>query len=246
MHMTLMYLAFATTLATFVGGMFALRHKDKFHIILGFSAGAVIGLAFFDLLPESITLGGMYYPVSYIAWAIAGGFISYMILDRIFIKDSHDHHGHTDHETLENPMRGSVRASSLILHSVLDGICIGFGFQLSPAIGTLIAIGVLGHDFSDGINTVQAVLHSNFSKRQILYWLIADSLAPLLGIGVTLCFHIPEKILGLILAVFCGFFIYIGASDLVPESYHNHPKWLTTAMTVFGAGFVFILIHLIG
>ena len=99
--MTLMYLAFATTLATFVGGMFALRHKDKFHIILGFSAGAVIGLAFFDLLPESITLGGMYYPVSYIAWAIAGGFISYMILDRIFIKDSHDHHGHTDHETLE-------------------------------------------------------------------------------------------------------------------------------------------------
>ena len=53
-NMMLALLALATFSATLLGGLFALRFKDKLHLILGFSAGAVIGLAFFDLLPEAI------------------------------------------------------------------------------------------------------------------------------------------------------------------------------------------------
>jgi zinc transporter ZupT len=51
--------------------------------------------------------------------------------------------------------------------------------------------------------------------------------------------------LGLALAAFAGFFLYIGASDLVPESYHDHPKGLTTAMTILGAATMFVAIRLV-
>jgi zinc transporter ZupT len=49
-------ISIATFVFTFLGGLFALRFKDKLHLILGFSAGAVIGVAFFDLIPEALTL----------------------------------------------------------------------------------------------------------------------------------------------------------------------------------------------
>ena len=250
MNITLIYLALATMSATFIGGFFALKYKDKFHVILGFSAGAVIGLAFFDLMPESISLLSKAHNTSFATEIIALGFILYMLLDRIFLDHTHEHdihdHGHSEHLHTEKKGRGFARASSLVVHSILDGLGIGFGFQISPVIGTLIAVGVLGHDFSDGINTVNSVLKSGVSKKQIFYWLIADSLAPLLGIIITLFVVVPENILGIILALFCGFFLYIGASDLVPESYHNHPKWLTTMMTVLGVVFLFFVIRLIG
>ena len=243
MHTTLTYLALATALATFVGGLFAFHYKDKFHLILGFSAGAVIGLAFFDLMPESINLITKYHSVAYATMCIAFGFICYMIVDRFFM----NHHDHSINDIhAESHTRGMVRAGSLIVHSLLDGLGIGFGFQASPAIGILIAVGVLGHDFSDGINTVSAILKGGSSKKEVLSWLIADALAPVLGIIITCFIVVPEHTLGIILAVFCGFFLYIGASDLVPESYHNHPKWLTTALTILGAGFLFLVIRIIG
>ena len=59
-------------------------------------------------------------------------------------------------------------------------------------------------------------------------------------------FTLPGHGFGLALALFGGFFLYIGASDLIPESYHAHPKFLTTAMTLMGAGVLYLAISLIG
>jgi zinc transporter ZupT len=59
--MLLALIAAAAFCATFAGGLFALRLRDKLHLVLGFSAGAVIAVAFFDLLPEALELGKAYY-----------------------------------------------------------------------------------------------------------------------------------------------------------------------------------------
>ena len=68
----------------------------------------------------------------------------------------------------------------------------------------------------------------------------------MIGIISTFFFALPANDFGLALALFGGFFLYIGASDLIPESYHAHPKFLTTAMTLAGAAVLYLAITLIG
>lgn len=224
--------AFATFVATLIGGALAIRFKDKLHLVLGFSAGAVIGVAFFDLLPESIEMGEQFFSVATITTLVAVGFVAYMIFDRTIAlvfkcKDSEtDTHG-AHH-------RGTLGAGSLSVHSFLDGVAIGLSFQVSAAVGLVVAIAVLAHDFSDGMNTVNMIFRNNGSKKRALRWLFVDALAPVLGAASTLFFTLPEQSLSIILALFTGFFLYIGASDLVPESHHAHPQLLTTVMTVLG------------
>jgi ZIP family zinc transporter len=111
---------------------------------------------------------------------------------------------------------------------------IGIGLHLSPSVGVVIAAAVLAHDFSDGINTMNMVLKNDGSRAQGLRWLVADALAPAAGIAASYLMTIPAQLFGMLLALFAGFFLYIGASDLVPESYHRHPKALTTATTLLG------------
>ena len=57
MSVIILLVGLATFLSTLLGGLFAIRFKDRLHLILGFSAGAVIGVALFDLIPESLSLG---------------------------------------------------------------------------------------------------------------------------------------------------------------------------------------------
>ena len=229
------FIAIAAFLATLLGGLFALRLKDSLHLILGFSAGAIIGVAFFDLLPESLELGGE------LATTFIGlGFVVYMLLDRFIgfhCQDGHDHgHSHS----------GTLGAGSLSIHSFFDGIAVGLAFQVSTEVGIVVTTAVLLHDFSDGINTVNMILKNGGEKIHAFKWLLVDATAPVLGIIATLFFTVPEKGLGLLLALFCGFFLYIGASDLLPESHHNHPRALTTIMTVIGMGVIYAAIQLAG
>ncbi len=233
----LLLIAFAAFGATLLGGLFALRFKDKLHLILGFSAGAVIGVAFFDLLPEAIDLGGAYFGTATITSVVALAFLVYLFLDRFVILHAHadeEGHGH----------RGTLGAGSLSFHSFLDGIGIGFAFQVSPVVGLVVAAAVLTHDFSDGINTINLILKNGGDKNTAFRWLFVDALAPVLGVISTFLFALPEYMLGLILASFCGFFIYIGASDLLPESHHRHPTIWTTVATALGIGVLYTAVSL--
>jgi len=90
------------------------------------------------------------------------------------------------------------------------------------------------------------VLKNRGARKDALRWLLLDAAAPVLGIVSTCFFTLPGDGFGMALALFGGFFLYIGASDLIPESYHAHPKFLTTAMTLLGAGVLYLAISLIG
>ncbi len=248
--MTVIVIACATFVSTLVGGLVALKLRDQLHLILGFSAGAVIGVAFFDLLPESIELGEKYFAHGTVTGVVALGFLVYLILDRLVFLHAHAHSDDQDHERSSaaapsrHIQRGILGAGSLSIHSFLDGMAIGLAFQVSAAIGVIVAVAVLVHDFSDGINTVSLILKNTGEKRRALNWLIVDAVAPVVGAASTLLFRLPEEGLSIVLAVFSGFFLYIGASDLIPESHHAHPKFLTTVMTLLGAAVLYAAIHL--
>ncbi len=238
--MTVILIILATMISTTLGGLFAIKFKDKLHLILGLSAGSVLGVALFELLPESIELTAGVYSVQTVTVLIAAGFSAYMLLDRLFA-----FHGHGEAEGDVPARNGKLGASALVFHSFLDGLGIGLAFKISPAIGAVVAIAVLTHDFSDGVNTVNMIIKNKGGRKTALKWLAADALAPALGVAVTFFLTVSEPTLGLILSVFVGLFLYISASDLVPESHHRHPAIWTTVSTIIGMALIFVVIQFV-
>ena len=229
-----------TFFSTLAGGLFALRFKDRQGLILGFSAGAVIGVSFFDLLPESLSLAKEKYSFEVITSVAALGFLIYMILDRLAIL-----HAGSKENQLENPGKGRIGAGSLSIHSLLDGIAIGLLFQISIPMAVVVAVAVITHGFSDGINTVMIILKNKCEKKEAVKWLLIDSIAPVAGIVSTFFFSIPASLLGLMFALFTGFFFYLGATDLLPETQHEYSVW-STVMTVLGITVIYFSVRLSG
>ena len=236
----LIAICFAIIASTLLGGAFALKLRDHLHVVLGFSAGAVVGVAFFDLIPESIELAAASYAPDTMLAITALGFVIYLALDRWVLLHSHNHAHEDEHE----PSRGIFGAGSIALHSLFDGIGIGLAFQVSPEVGAIVAVAVIAHRFSDGVNTVGLILREGGARTRAIQWLLATSLAPVLGIAATQFFTVPDVVLGQVLALFAGFFLYIGASDLIPESHHSHPVRWTTICTILGIAVMYLIIHL--
>ena len=121
-------ISIAAFVATLLGGFFALRFRDKLHLVLGFSAGAVIAVAFFDLLPEALELGQGYFANTALIEVVALGFFAYLLLDRVIFFRAHAH-DNADASHVHSH-RGNLSASALVLHSFLDGLAIGLAFQV--------------------------------------------------------------------------------------------------------------------
>lgn len=239
--MILTFTAFAIFLSVALGGLFALKFKDKLHLILGFSAGSVIGIAFFDLLPESFELGLEKYDTGFISLVVAIGFLSYMILDRWVAP-----HSHHDEHCENHSHKGIIGAASLSLHSLMDGLIVGLSFQVSTGLGIAIAAAIIVHAFSDGINVTNMITRVGGSISLARKWLLIGAIAPITGIILSTLFSLEETSLSLLVALFCGFFLYIGASDLLPESHHKHPKIWTTVSTVLGITLIYIVTRISG
>jgi ZIP family zinc transporter len=229
--------ACAACAATMAGGILALKLAGKLPLVLGFSAGAVIGVAFFDLAPEALQSGAGIYSARLLLAVAALGFFLYAVLDRLVAR--HDYEGQA------NPARGMIGAAGFSAHSVLDGFALGIAFETNHAIGLVVAAAVLAHDFADGLNTVNVVVKNGGSRAFALRWLAADAFAPILGAGFSLLVAPRPGVLALLLALFCGFFLHIGASRLLPESQRAWPRPSTTIATLLGAGFLYVVTALV-
>ncbi len=181
----------ATGLATLAGGALALRLRGQIPLILGFSAGAVIGVALFDLMPEALALGGKVAPPATVVGLMGVGFCAYMLMERAMLAAA-------------GGWAGRLGPASLTAHSLLDGLGIGLAFQIAPAIGAVVAAAVLAHDLADGVNTVTLSLSGGGGPRRARGWLIADAAAPLVGIALTALFTVGEGVLGTMIALFRG------------------------------------------
>lgn len=242
--MTLIIIGVMASLAALAGGLLAFRFQDKLHVILGFSAGVVLGVAFFDLIPETIEFTGS---VEKSLLMVLVAFLVYMILDRaVFLHPHADDHCHNEGHNHTEEVRGKFGATSLSVHSFLDGAAVGLAYQAAPALGIAVAVAIFVHGFSDGINTVTVIRRHGGGKKAAFKWLLIDAVAPLLGVISTFFFVLPSSALGFILAMFAGFFIYLGASDLLPESRHGHQTYLTTLATVLGAVLVYVMVGALG
>lgn len=241
-HM-LSFLAFIFGIATFfstvLGGLFSIRYKDKMHLIMGFSAGVLMGVVSFEIFPEIIeqvkinnfdSLGPMI--------ALVLGFFIFHILEKSIVI----HHCHEDqYADHKHPHVGILSALALSGHSFLDGVGIGLGFQINATVGIFIAIAVIAHSFIDGMNNVALMLANKNTIKKAKWFLLLHSTAPILGVLSTLFFEIPNHFLVLYLGFFAGFLLYIGASDILPEAHSKHSSYKTIALTILGVLFIFAI-----
>ncbi|MDQ1723306.1 MAG: hypothetical protein QOG52_334 [Frankiaceae bacterium] len=230
-----------TVLSTFGGGLFALHQARRMHLVLGFTAGVVLGVVAFDLLPEVFKLSGeLWIGVPAAMLMFIAGFMVLHVVERALAL----HHGHEGaYGEHHHPQVGLISAAGLALHSVMDGIAIGIAAQThSAATLAVVALAVIAHDFSDGINTVGIMsAHGNTARRTRLM-LIADSIAPLVGAASTKLFTIPDGFLGLYLGFFAGFLLYIATSDILPEAHSRVPSKATFVFTFLGLGFTWAVV----
>lgn len=235
--------AILTFISTFLGGLVGFRYRDKLHLILGFTAGVLLGVVAFDIFPEIMNLVGELKtdPMRPMI-ALVIGFLVFHILEKTLLI----HHSHEEeYSKHKHPAVGVASALALSGHSFLDGVGIGLGFQVSNALGIVVAFAVIAHDFSDGLNTVSlALVHKNTSRKAFTL-LGIDAIAPVLGVISTKFFSIPQSSLLLYLGFFAGFLLYIGASDILPEAHSEHSTYKTILMTIFGTVLIFILTRLI-
>ena len=231
-----------TFIFTILGGLVALRFKSKSDLILGFSAGGPLLVLLFSIccqLPYRFLQRPM----------VPGPLLHLQVLDLYFtfcLTSLLSHCTGTGKKSYnKDALKGKVAAFSLTFHSLMDGLAIGIAFQVSAGIGGIVAAAVLIHDFADGINTANVILKNNGTRKSAVFWLIVNATAPLLGAVSTFFFTIPEKVLGVLLAVVSGFFLYIGASDLLPQS-QLQSKFSTTLMTVLGIMVIYVAVHLSG
>jgi zinc transporter ZupT len=227
--------AVLTFVSTLIGGLVGIKYQDKLHLILGFTAGVLLGVVSFEIFPEIIKLVGGADPIRAMI-ALVLGFLGFHILEKTLLIHHEQEATYGKHK---HPAVGAVSALALAGHSFLDGVGIGLGFQISSSVGILIAVAVMAHDFSDGLNTVSlALMHKN-TKRKAVFFLLLDALAPVLGAISTLFFSITENLMTIYLGFFAGFLLYIGAAEILPEAHSEHSSYGTILMTILGALFIF-------
>ncbi len=238
--LTAIVLALGSCFSTLGGGLFALRFRSRIHWILAFTAGVLLGVVAFEILPEAFGLAREHgLDPSGAMIALVVGFLVFHALEKFVLV----HHGHEDDYALHrHPQVGMLSALALVGHSFMDGVGIGLAFQVSNAIGVAVAIAVIAHDFCDGLNTVSLMLASRNTDLRAKVMLACDALAPVAGAASTLLFQVPPAVLALYLGFFAGFLLYLSAADILPEAHSGaQPGAAAGLIALTGLGALLIL-----
>ncbi len=219
---------------TLAGGYLGLRFAHTLPTVLALSGGIVVAVAIFDVMPEAVELMGDPHDA---ALLIGAGFLGFFLLERVLVL----HHRDDPEQARSHHQVGVAGALGLSAHSFIDGLGIGLAFGVNTETGLLVFLAVVAHDFADGLNTVSFVLSQSGDRKQAVRWLRVDAVAPVLGAIVGSAITISDVALGHILALYAGFFLYLGGTDLLPEAHHEHGSWGRVALTVLGFVFVFAI-----
>ncbi len=217
------------------------------HLLLGFSAGILGGLATLDILPEAFRTAselppGAGLPAQAVPLALGSGFLVLLLVERHLLGRAG--HGHVDDGHPIHPF-GTLAVSALTVHGTMDGFVIPLGFELAaithnPAIGTVIVLAVAVHQIPDSFAALSVALASGRNRRTVAAYVLATAMDTPLGILLGVAFlGAGQAWLPLGLAFSAGTFLFVSAADLVPELQHRARSGIVTFSIL--AGFLLIL-----
>ena len=247
---TLIYIIIFTTLGSvlaMLGGLILLSRKSLSHTVThalsAFAAGALLGAAFLDLLPEAFhhfeELGIEEIETTVFMYTL-GGVLLFFILER-FIHWFHHHHRNHKEET--TPLVSLIVFGDGV-HNFIDGIVIGATFLVDINLGIITTLAIAMHELPQEIGDFGVLLHEGVAKGKVFLYNFLSQLAAVGG-GIVTYFvgSSIEGILPYIIAITSGFFIYIALSDLVPDIHSENKKgfaFLETSMLFVGIFLIFL------
>ena len=203
-------------LATLAGGLLPLRFEQHSRMFLSFSAGTLVALALLELIPEAIAGSGD--DIHRLMLVVLAAFLATLLLDKLHVLHPHEHGmdescPHVEHEHPPLAMHGAI---GLIVHSAVDGLALATALRESLAAGIAVGVALSAHKLADGLTTVALVLSHHHRRAQAVRMLAANVATLLLGFGAGLALPLREDGLAFLLLVMAGFFLYLGATDLLP------------------------------
>lgn len=207
----------AVVAATLAGGAVPLRFEGHARTFLSFSAGTLVGLALLELIPAGIE--GMAGSAHLKLLLVLGAFLTTMLLDKLHVLHPHSHRMDAEcppeeHEHAPLAMHGAI---GLLVHSVVDGLALAAALRESPATAVAVGMALSAHKFADGLTTVSLVLAHHHRRAQAVRLLAGNVLSLLAGFAAGLGVAFREGQVGGLLLIMAGFFLYLGASDLIPS-----------------------------
>lgn len=232
MTLTALLVSASAFVSALAGGMLALRAVSHVGLIIAVGAGIRIGAAYFDLIPESVEHLGGSLDLAMLFTAV--GFLAFYAIEKLTaLHVGHETATELDHGEASHRHIGFMGSVGMSFHSLLDGVALAAGLAIGGGLGLVIAAVVIMHRFSDGIGIVSLLLASRTPTREIYRWVALVAVAPVIGVIIGLLLPIPDGVLGGMLAVFAGFFLYIGAAELLPEAHRSdRSRWVVVATLV--------------
>lgn len=189
--------------------------------LVSLAAGTLLGGAFFHMIPEA---SGAVPALGAAVWVVAG-FLVFLGVEQ-FLHWHHDHSGRGDGPT---PMTYLVLVGDA-LHNFLGGLGIASTFLVDHRAGLVAWVGAVAHEIPQELGDFAILVHGGWSRGQALLWNLVSALSFPLGALVAYALSRQLDVAGL--ALFgAGNFIYIAASDLIPEI--KRPSTLSQAAMHF-------------
>lgn len=234
----LLLLVAAVASATLLGGAVPLRWERHGRLFLFFSAGALVALALIELIPEGMAGRPGTEPARMVL--VVGAFLATMLLDKLHVLHPHEHGMDaacppTEHEHPPLAMHGAI---GLIVHSAVDGLALAAAGRGSLPAAVAVALALSAHKFADGLTTVSLVLAHHHRRRQAVQLLAANTVVLFVGFAVGMVLPLGEEQLAGLLLVMAGFFLYLGATDLIPSLATTRCRKRDVLATAFGMALI--------
>lgn len=213
------------------------RAKSYLIHIIGASAGVLLGASFIHLLPEAMELNS--YAMTF---ALVAFLLFYLMEQMIVIHPCDEPHCDTHKQKI-----GKVSFLAFAVHSLLDGMAVTVGFSINPVLGFISAIAVILHELPEGIATITLLHYADYPHKKALWLTSIVAIATPVGAIITywLLPWITIQIQGALLGLVAGSFIYVAATDLIPET-HRTGNRKTFLFMLLGLGFLVLVTKFLG
>lgn len=250
----ILFFTFLGSVLSLIGGVLLLLNEKitlKYsHFLAAFAAGTLLGTVFFDLLPEAIKESEHItketsIEINIFFWTLFG-ILGFFLLER-FIHWFHHH----QHEYLDEKVKPTIPLiiAGDSVHNFIDGVVIAATFLVSIPLGIVTTLAVAAHEIPQEIGDFGILFHKGMKRKKIILVNILSALTAILG--ALLSFWLGKRIevfLPIFLSITAGFFIYIAASDLIPEIHHENRKGfavIETFLMFLGVATIWVFITLL-